>query len=177
MRRWRERLALLGEVDTFDYPYRLAGRRFPDRLPVLVAAHRAALAAAMAHHPGRPAYLAGKSMGGRIGCHVALQDAVNGVICLGYPLRGGSGALREDVLLALRTRVLFVQGTRDSLCPIPDLACVRSRMSAPNELHVVEAANHSLEVPVRELRSRDLTQAEVDAAIASAIERFVTVPG
>jgi len=43
MRSWAARLATLGEVVSLDYPYVLEGRRVPDRLPVLVAAHRAAL--------------------------------------------------------------------------------------------------------------------------------------
>src|SRR5262249_28166478 len=35
MARWAERLAAHGRVATFDYPYMLAGRRMPDKLPVL----------------------------------------------------------------------------------------------------------------------------------------------
>jgi uncharacterized protein len=79
---------------------------------VLVAAHRAALNA-LAPEPA--AVLVGKSMGGRIGCHVANELApgrVLALVCLGYPLVGGDGSLRDQVLLALRTPVLFAQGSR-----------------------------------------------------------------
>jgi predicted alpha/beta-hydrolase family hydrolase len=153
MRAWRDRLQSLvtngGAVETMDYPYRRAGRKAPDKLPVLIASHREALAAARARGPADArVVLVGKSMGGRVGCHVALIEAVDAVICLGYPLRGaGGGALRDEVLLALRVPVLFVQGTRDPLCPLDLLADVRARMVAPNELLVVEGGNHSLEVP------------------------------
>ena len=34
----------------------------------------------------RKALLIGKSMGGRIGCHVSLEEKVNGLVCFGYPL-------------------------------------------------------------------------------------------
>lgn len=147
MRGWRDRLATLGAVETLDYPYRLAGRKAPDKLPVLVAAHRQALAAARAAHPDAGAVvLVGKSMGGRVGCHVALEEAVDVVVCLGYPLRGQSGALRDEVLLALRLPILFVQGTRDPLCPLDALEAVRTRMVAPSRLLIVEGGNHSLEV-------------------------------
>lgn len=175
MERWAGRLGALGEVVRLDYPYRLAGRRSPDRLPVLVAAHRAALADARRRHPG-PVFLVGKSMGGRVGCHVALEEEVSGVVCLGYPLRGQRGQLREEVLLALRTPILFVQGSRDPLCPIGLLEPVRARMKASSSLHVVEGGNHSLEVGVRALARRGETQAQVDAAVLAAIAAFVRDP-
>ncbi|HEX9050604.1 MAG TPA: alpha/beta family hydrolase [Anaeromyxobacter sp.] len=189
MRRWARRLAGLGEVVSFDYPYALAGRRSPDRLPVLVAAHRAALAAArrrspLAGAPGgegsvpraRPVVLVGKSMGGRVGCHAALEEppgAIAGIVCLGFPLRGQKGQLRDEVLLALRTPVLFVQGSCDALCPLADLERVRPRMTAPSSLHVVEGGNHSLEVGVRALAARSETRDDVDARALEAIAEFV----
>ena len=41
MQRWKARLQEIGEVETFDYPYMREGRKRPDRLPQLIAAHRA----------------------------------------------------------------------------------------------------------------------------------------
>jgi predicted alpha/beta-hydrolase family hydrolase len=176
MTAWAERLATLGDVVRLDYPYQRAGRRSPDRLPVLVGAHRGALAAARAGRRG-PVVLAGKSMGSRVGCHVALEEPVDALVCLGYPLRGARGALRDEVLLALRTPILFVQGTRDTLCPLDDLAAVRRRMNAPSALHVVEGGNHSLEVGVRALRAAGETQRDVDARILAAIAAFLREHG
>jgi predicted alpha/beta-hydrolase family hydrolase len=171
MRAWRERLATIGDVTAFDYPYMRAGRKTPDRPPVLIAAHREALAGVRARAAG-PVFLAGKSMGGRIGCHVALEEEVAGLVCLGYPLvAGGSGAVRDEVLLALRAPILFVQGTRDALCPLPRLEEVRARMTAPNRLHVVDGGNHSLEVAGGK-RAAD-AQRDSDAAVLEAIRRFV----
>src|SRR5436853_7386413 len=119
MQRWKKRLRAIGDVLTFDYEYMLKGRRRPDRLPELVAAHRAALAAARAKTSG-PIFLIGKSMGGRIGCHASLEEKVNGLICLGYPLSamGDRTKLRDQVLRDLITPILFVQGMRDPLCPL-----------------------------------------------------------
>jgi predicted alpha/beta-hydrolase family hydrolase len=175
MERWAKRLAALGEVVRFDYPYMRAGRRSPDRLPVLVEAHRAALSNARARHPG-PVVLIGKSMGGRIGCHVALVEEVEAVVCLGYPLRGQRGQLRDEVLLALRSPILFVEGTRDPLCPLELLDGVRARMAAPPALHVVEGGNHSLEVGVRALAARGETQEDVDGRAVAAIAAFLAAP-
>jgi len=172
MQRWKQRLTRIGEVETFDYDYMREGRRRPDRLPQLIAAHRAALAGVRAK-TSEPISLIGKSMGGRIGCHVALEDAVNGVVCLGYPLSamGDRSKLRDQVLRDLRTPILFVQGTRDPLCPLDLLESVRSQMTAPNFLHVVEGGDHSLIVRKKDLGSE--TQEDVDQRILKAIAEFV----
>ena len=174
MQGWRDRLATLGDVATLDYPYMRAGRKSPDKLPVLVESHRAALADARGRAKG-PLYLIGKSMGGRVGCHLAVEEPVAGVVCLGYPLKaGGSGALRDEVLLALRVPILFVQGTRDPLCPLPLLAEVRARMTAPSTLVVVEGGNHSLETSAAARKAANETQAASDARVLDAIRSFVT---
>ncbi len=167
-------LEKLGSVHPFDYPYRLEGRKAPDRLPRLIEAHRAALEALRSSHDG-PIVLVGKSMGGRVGCHVALVEPVAAVVCLGYPLCGGGDAtkLRDQVLLDLKTSTLFVQGTRDRLCPLDLLEGVRRRMSAPTSLHVVEGGDHSLLASKTELKARGATQEDVDQAIAEAIEAFL----
>lgn len=180
MQAWRARLARLGPVVTFDYPYMRAGKKAPDRLPRLLAAHREALAAARAAHPGRAVVLAGKSMGSRVGCHVVIEElaedpaAALALVCLGYPLVGVNGKVRDEVLLALRTPVLFVQGTRDRLCPLEHLARVRARMSAPTALHVVEAGDHSLEVTRAHARATGVDQAASDAAAFAAVRDFVS---
>jgi predicted alpha/beta-hydrolase family hydrolase len=97
------------------------------------------------------------------------------LVCLGYPLKaGGSGAIRDQVLLALRTPILFVQGTRDPLCPLDLLAAVRPRMTAANQLHVVEGGDHSLAVSAQQRRQAGITQADSDAAVLEMIRRFVS---
>jgi uncharacterized protein len=176
MQRWENRLSDLGAVQTFDYDYMREARKRPDRPAQLIAAHRAALAEARAKFGfDTPTFLIGKSMGGRIGCHVALEEKVNGLICLGYPLcaMGDRRKLRNEVLLALTTPILFVQGTRDALCPLDLLESVRAALKAPNFLRVVEGGDHSLGVMKRELQAANETQEDVDRRIFDAIARFV----
>lgn len=174
MQRWKERLSALGEVVTFDYPYMQERRKRPDPLPQLVAAHRQALVDAR-RGSGQSTFLIGKSMGGRVGCHVALEEPVAGVICLGYPLCGGGdpAKLRDKVLRELRTPTLFVQGTRDSLCPLDLLQNVINEMQAHHFLHIVEGGDHSLQVPKRQLQKTGETQEEVDQRVLTAIAQFV----
>ena len=175
MQSWKERLATIGRVVTFDYDYMRENRRRPDRLPQLIAAHRSALAAARAESAER-VILIGKSMGGRIGYHVSLEEKVDALVCLGYPLcgMGDRTKMRDEVLLALRTPVLFVQGTRDSLCPLDLLEAVRSKMKASAVLHVVEGGDHSLRLTKRDLKSHGETQDDVDLRILNAIRQFVS---
>jgi uncharacterized protein len=174
MRAFARLIGTLGPVEPFDYPYTIEGRKRPDPLQKLIAAHRAALASLRAKHDG-PVALAGKSMGGRVGCHVALVDPVEAVICLGYPLRAGGdrAKLRDEVLLELRTPILFVQGSRDPLCPLDLLADVRKRMRAPSALCVVDDADHSLLVAKRALKARGATQDQADEAWLKVIAAFL----
>lgn len=177
MQRWKARLQEIAEVETFDYPYMRAGRKRPDRLPELIAAHREALAAARARADGLTV-LIGKSMGGRIGCHVALEEQVDCLVCLGYPLcaMGDRTRLRDQVLRSLGTPILFIQGTRDPLCPLDLLESVRVEMKAPSELHIVEGGDHSLGVTKNQLRTAGETQEEVERGILEAVTRFVGKP-
>jgi uncharacterized protein len=172
MQRWKKRLSEIGEVETLDYEYMREGRKRPDRLPELIQAHRTALTNVRKKFSG-PVFLIGKSMGGRVGCHVALEENVNGLICLGYPLcaMGDRTKLRDQVLLELRTPILFVQGTRDQLCPLELLETVRSKMTATNFLHIVEGGDHSLLVRKKDLANE--TQNDIDQKIANAIKDFV----
>jgi len=175
MQDWKRRLSEIGEVENFDYDYMRAGRKRPDRLLQLIAAHRKALEAAREKHQPDSIFLIGKSMGGRIGCHVSLEEKVDGLVCLGYPLcaMGDRTKLRDEVLRALTTPILFVQGTRDALCPLELLEQVRTEMKTENLLHIVEGGDHSLRVPKRQLQATAKTQPEIDQRILSAIAGFV----
>lgn len=175
MRRWTERLAVVGTVRTLDYPYMLSGSRRPDPMPKLIAAHRAALVEARSSAK-EPAILIGKSMGSRVGCHLSLEDKVAALICFGYPLCGGGdpSRLRDKVLREISTPILFIQGTRDPLCPLELLDSVRREMRAPNELHVLEGGDHSLAVTKTQLKAMKETQEDVDDRILTAIRAFVT---
>jgi predicted alpha/beta-hydrolase family hydrolase len=174
MQAFRARLAQVGRTECLDYPYQKAGRRTPDRHPLLVAAHRLAFEELRASHAG-PIVLVGKSMGGRIGCHLAVELGGKGpsaVVCLGYPLVGQRGAVRDAVLLELRTPVLFVQGTRDAMCPLLRLAEIRGRMQAPTELYTVEDGDHSLIVTKGRLKAHSTSQEQIDAQVVAALAAF-----
>lgn len=175
MQAWREWLATFCEVETFEYDYMKAGKKFPDRMPALIARHRAALDEVIAKYAQRKIFFAGKSMGSRVGCHLANElagDAPTGLICLGYPLKGRT-AVRDEVLRDLRRPILFVQGTRDPLCPLDLLAEVRPQMRAPSELHVVQGGDHSLKLRRKDERELSITQEESDRLAVVAVRGFI----
>ena len=176
MQGWKKRLSEIGEVETLDYDYMREGRKRPDPLPQLIAAHRKALNCARERYRAERTILVGKSMGGRVGCHVSLEENVDGLICLGYPLcaMGDRAKLRDEVLRSLNTPILFVQGSRDPLCPLDLLGRVRAEMEAPNSLHVVEAGDHSLRLSKRQLQASNQTQEDVDQRVFQSIAEFIT---
>lgn len=177
MQHWANLLRKIGQVETLDYPYMQEHRKRPDPLPRLVAAHREALVKAKRKHGG-PVILIGKSMGSRVGCHLALEINVRAIICLGYPLcgAGNRSKLRDEVLLKLMTPILFVQGTRDRLCPLDLLDVVRSGMKAVSQLEVVNDGDHSLCVAKRTLKASGESQADVDARVLRHIKAFAKNP-
>ena len=175
MQNWKHRLSEIGHIETLDYAYMRQGRKRPDPLAKLIEAHREALGDAKKRYAAKLTILVGKSMGGRVGCHLSLEESVNGLVCLGYPLcaMGDRTKLRDEVLRALNTPIMFVQGTRDPLCPLDLLERVRTEMKTQNVLHVVEGGDHSLRVPKRQLKATGTTQEDINQRILEAIAGFV----
>lgn len=100
-----------------DFPYRLAGRRAPDRAPVLLQAVRDAAAARWTRRRGL--VLGGRSMGGRI-CSMAVGDAdhplpATALVLIAYPLHPPAkpDRLRVEHFPRLHVPCLFVSGTND----------------------------------------------------------------
>ncbi|XP_010925754.2 uncharacterized protein [Elaeis guineensis] len=180
MVRWKEMLdeALDAvEVVTFDYPYISGGKRkAPPRAEKLVDHHLGVVKDAVTKYPGHPLILVGKSMGSRVSCMVAGAECVNvsAVICLGYPLKGMNGAIRDETLLQLRTPTFFVQGSKDGLCPLDKLATTCKKMKCINELHVIDGGDHSFKIGKKYQESAGLSQGEAERRAVKAISEFVT---
>lgn len=175
MQHYANMLAEFGPVRTFDYAYTRQNRKRPDPLPTLIESHRAELASGRADL-GPRVVLAGKSMGGRVGCHVALLEEALGNLCLGYPLRGigTPPKLRDQVLFDLTKPACFVQGTRDSLCPLDLMQETLAKRKAQSTLHIVETGDHSLQPTKTYLKQSGLTLKDQERETMSAIEKFLS---
>lgn len=103
-------------VMTFNYPYAERGAKSPDRQEKLLACHQAA--ADTLRERVDELFLAGRSMGGRMGTYlVANGYAASGLVLYAYPLHpaGKPERLRIDQFPNIVVPMLFLQGTRDAL--------------------------------------------------------------
>lgn len=161
----------------FQYPYRTAGKRVPDRPPVLTEATRRAVneLARRTKLPVERLVIGGRSMGGRY-CSMVAGDAGDPVRCLGllllgYPLHamGKPEKERSEHFPRLTMPVLFVSGTRDSLAAKPALTKAARRVRGPREFHWIDTADHGF----KPLKSSGLTVEMALGAAAGAATRWV----
>ncbi len=155
-------------VRRMDFPYRLAGRRAPDRAPVLLAALRAA-AEALAADVGAPTsrlVLGGRSMGGRMCSMLAAGGPdsgealpVAGLVLISYPLHppGRPDKLRTEHLPRLGVPCLFLHGTKDAFGTPEELAAHSAVIPGPVTHVWIEGGTH-------ELKRSDARVAEETAA-------------
>jgi len=163
------------DVVTFNFLYAEAGKRAPDRPPILEETWRAVVAAVRAQRgvaTGR-LFIGGKSMGGRIATQVAAAGAVGrleGLVLLGYPLHppGKPKQLRSSHLPKVEAPMLFVQGSRDAFGTPAELAPVVEGLAAGSRVFVVEGGDHSLVRPKSSGESLD----QVLARVADEVARF-----
>lgn len=135
-------------VVRMDFPYRKAGRRFPDRAAVLVEAV-VQEAAAMAVSS---LVLGGRSMGGRM-CSLAGAQAgdalgapLAGLVLISYPLHppGRPDRLRVEHFPTLGVPCLFVSGSRDPFGTPSELEAATAAIPGPVSHHWISGKGHPL---------------------------------
>lgn len=139
----RQRLAAAGHtVMSFNYLYTERGSKRPDVTEKLVAVHRAAadtLRTRVDH-----LFLAGRSMGGRMGTYLAAEGYLcAGLVLYSYPLHppGKPEKLRVAHFPDVTRPMLFFQGTKDPLSRMELFD--RYIRSLPNAtVEILEGANH-----------------------------------
>ncbi|MGH2684475.1 MAG: alpha/beta hydrolase family protein [Actinomycetota bacterium] len=162
----------------FDFPYRAAGKKAPDRPPVLLRAVRDATAE-LADRTGLPPerlVLGGRSMGGRY-CSLAVGDPDDplpalGLLLLGYPLHpaGKPDSLRVEHFPRLDVPVLFVSGDRDALARKDALERWAGTIPGPVSFHWLAGGDHGFRVP-KSLGGQG--EAAVMAQVAEVSARWV----
>ena len=135
-----------------DFPYRKAGKKFPDKAPVLVQCVKDEVRA-FAKEIGcdtAELVIGGRSMGGRM-CTMASSDfedalLVAGVVCIGYPLHPPKKPeqLRTEHLPRLVTKALFISGTRDEFGTPEELAGAFALLPSPPAVQFIEGGRHEL---------------------------------
>jgi len=156
------------EVARADFPFRLAGRRAPDRPPVLIVSVRDAagsLAGRLGVGTGQLC-LGGRSMGGRM-CSMAVAEGLGaaGLVLVSYPLHppGKPDNLRTAHFSALEVPCLFVSGTRDAFCTPDELERETASIPGPVTHRWIDGGDHGLR--------------RKDAAVAQAVLDWVRALG
>jgi predicted alpha/beta-hydrolase family hydrolase len=150
-----------------DFPYRLAGRRAPDKAPVLMQAVRDQIAALP---DDQPLFLGGRSMGGRM-CSVVAAGAdgnpappnLAGLVLICYPLHppGKPDRLRIEHLPDIAVPTLFISGTKDTFATPEELTRWSATIQRAPVTHVwIDGKGHDLK--------------GCDARIAETAAGFVT---
>jgi hypothetical protein len=134
-----------------DFPYRKAGRRAPDRAPVLLEAVREGAAALAARSGLDPAQilLGGRSMGGRM-CSMAAADGLPcaGLVLISYPLHPPGRPEKQIDRTAHFPRLdmpcLFLSGTRDAFGTPDELTAATAAIPGPVTHDWIEGSDHGL---------------------------------
>lgn len=140
----------------FNFPYmdkrRVDGKRYPpDRMPKLLDCYSKII---KLQADSLPIFLAGKSMGSRVGATLAGEilakdKQVKGVICLGYPFHPQKKPekLRLEPLQQTLLPTLIVQGDRDALGSKGEIAGYE--LSALCQLVFLPDGDHDLKPRVK----------------------------
>ncbi len=164
---------------SFNFAYRQAGRRVPDRADRLVRAFGDVQDAFAARTAVGRTVLGGRSMGGRIATMLAAAGRADGALALAYPLcPGGRGApdpRRTAHWPRITVPILFVHGDRDRLCPVDALDRARHEhlSNRAHSAHVVSGADHGFGLRSRDARSPAAVMADVVATIDSWLRSAV----
>jgi predicted alpha/beta-hydrolase family hydrolase len=155
---------------TFDFPYISAGRKVPDRAPVLERAWRDAIDAARAELGDLPLFIGGKSMGGRIASHIAAQGGLGGLrglVFLGYPLHppGKPEQRRDAHLPSIQEPMLFVQGSKDAFGTATEIHALLSTLRGTT-LHEIAGGDHSFKVPGGKAKQEPVFNDILDTVVA-----------
>jgi uncharacterized protein len=136
-------------VDRVDFPYRIAGRRRPDPLVVLISTIRER-AATLANRLGVGTghlVLGGRSMGGRI-CSETVASGLPaaGLVLVSYPLHppGRPDKPRIGHLGLVRPPSLFVSGTRDAFGTPDEILAAAARIPGSVSHAWIEGGDHGL---------------------------------
>jgi predicted alpha/beta-hydrolase family hydrolase len=167
----------------FNFPYGEAGRRLPDRAPVLVETWREVFAWAREQEEvgGLPLLAGGRSMGGRMASLAAAHPGEErfrpaGLVFFAYPLHPPRrlDRLRSEHLSSIEAPLLFISGTRDPLCDVDTMNAVLEPLRDRAELVWLEGADHGFHVLRRSGRDDEDVQKEAARTAEHWWDRVLT---
>jgi uncharacterized protein len=161
-----------------NLPHHEAGRRAAPRADRSVAPFRQIAEGVRQRFPRESRWvLGGKSYGGRVASMAVAEGLrADGLLFYGYPLHppGKPENLRVSHWPSVPVPCLFLQGERDAFCDLELLEENLTKLPRRATLHVVEGADHSLEVKARGAPDGTRrTAGEVIASLSDVLERWM----
>ncbi|MFM2482483.1 alpha/beta family hydrolase [Celerinatantimonas sp. YJH-8] len=154
----------------FHFPYmqlslETGKRRPPDRLPKLIQSYKNIIP-----KWDGPVFIGGKSLGGRVATHVALElNTLQGVIVLGFPFHpiGKPDSFRGEHLAELSVPTLICQGERDNFGSFDEYR----HLSLPSQvsIHWIRDGDHGF----KPRKSSGLSWIDNLQYVADEIKRFI----
>ena len=156
----------------FNFPYMEQGLKAPNTPHVLEETWQQVINAVMEKTgvKRKQIFLSGKSMGGRYATILtSKEDLYAGIILFGYPLHapGKPDKPRFGHLKVIHEPMLFIQGTRDSLCQLNTFKPLLKLLSPEPVLHIIEGADHSFKLLKRIKRTE---QSVFDEIVQASVE-------
>lgn len=179
--------ALLAEraiaVTRFEFAYMAqrregGSRRPPPKAERLVTEYAAIVERVSANAAGRPLFVGGKSMGGRVAsllaADVPAHPAIKGLVCLGYPFHPPAKPeqLRTAHLANLTTPALIVQGERDPFGNRSEAAALK--LPPRIEMHWIGDGDHDFAPRAASGFTRKGNLVEAADAIAAFMTKTVS---
>jgi uncharacterized protein len=134
----------------FNFPFTENSKKRPD--PPQVAEKTVAAVLNKAHelYPQLRLFAAGKSFGGRMTSQYLSKNSlpfIEGIVFYGFPLHpaGEPGVTRAEHLYNIKTPLLFLQGTKDSLADLTLLKPISNALPT-STLMIFEGADHSFNI-------------------------------
>ncbi|HEY4109121.1 alpha/beta family hydrolase [Puia sp.] len=141
----------------FNFPFTERKKGRPDTPAVAHETIAAAINHAQASYPGLPLFVSGKSFGGRMSSQYLAEHPrpeVKGIVFYGFPLHpaGKPGIERAEHLRSLKTKMLFLQGTKDELATWELIESVCSSLPKAT-LVKIDGANHMFKAGKKDVLS------------------------
>lgn len=139
----------------FQFPYMEAGKKVPDRAPVLEGVWREVIG--LLHGHGKRVLIGGRSMGGRYASKLVSGGAnVDALALFAYPLHspGRPDSIRDEHLTSIAVPTLFCTGTRDTFATPEELQTSAAKMPR-SQVHILDGADHSFMVLKSSGRTRE----------------------
>ncbi len=160
----------------FNFPYLEQGLKAPNTPHVLEETWQQIINAVIQKTgiSRKQIFLSGKSMGGRYATILACkEDLYAGIILFGYPLHapGKPNKPRFGQLKVIHEPMLFIQGSRDSLCQLDTFRPLLETLSPEPTLHIIEGGNHSFKLLKRDERSEQSIYDEIILVAAEWIKQ------